>query len=213
MHTIPNWAPLEEITPLPKLNPWAKKHGLAHQFCFLYSGVLGLKHNPGLLLKLALHWKDCDEVSIVVVSEGLGADWLKEQCQALGLNNLRILNFQPYDCFPEVLASADVLVAILEADAGVYSVPSKVLTYLCARRPLLVSIPADNKAARIVTQNNAGLVADPYSSDEFAKASEVLFSDRDLREQFARNGLAYAQNHFDIERIADAFEELICSVA
>ncbi len=27
--TIPNWAPLEEISPMPKDNPWARGHGLA----------------------------------------------------------------------------------------------------------------------------------------------------------------------------------------
>ena len=67
---------------------------------------------------------------LVVVSEGRGADWLAEQ----GRNEpaLRLLPYQPYDRLPEVLASADVLIAVLEPEAGAFSVPSKILTYLCA---------------------------------------------------------------------------------
>ena len=41
-----------------------------------------------------------------------------------------------------MLASADVLVALLETDAGAFSVPSKVLTSLSAGRPILAAIPA-----------------------------------------------------------------------
>ena len=63
---------------------------------------------------------------------------------------LMLLPFQPYEVLPEVLASADVLIAILEPDAGVFSVPSKVLSYHCAGRPILAAIPAENLAARII---------------------------------------------------------------
>ena len=42
------------------------------------------------------------------------------------LNSLRLFPLQPIARFPEVLAAGDVLVAVLEADAGAYSVPSKV---------------------------------------------------------------------------------------
>ena len=54
-----------------------------------------------------------------------------------------LLPYQPFGRLSEVLASADVLVALLESDAGAYSVPSKVLTYLAAGRPILGAIPAE----------------------------------------------------------------------
>ena len=96
---------------------------------------------------------------MLVVSEGPGADWLAEH--ASPDDALRLLPYQPYERLPEVLASADVLVAVLEPDAGAFSVPSKVLTYLCAGRPLLGALPADNLAARVVTQSGGGIVVPP----------------------------------------------------
>lgn len=62
---------------------------------------------------------------VVIAAEGTGADFLRRQ--RLPANAL-LLPLQPAGRPPEVLASADVLVALLDADAGVFSVPSKVCT-------------------------------------------------------------------------------------
>ncbi|HEX2115677.1 MAG TPA: glycosyltransferase, partial [Alphaproteobacteria bacterium] len=50
---IENWAAREDLAARPRDNPWAREHDLADKFVFLYSGTLGLKHNPDLLLQLA----------------------------------------------------------------------------------------------------------------------------------------------------------------
>ncbi len=206
---LPNWAPLEEIHPQPKDNPWACQHGLADKFCFLYSGILGLKHNPELFVQLARRLQSCPTARVVVIAEGPGADWLHAQKQSAGLENLLIFNYQPYEAFPHVLAAADVLVAILGQDAGSYSVPSKVLSYLCARRPLLLAVPRQNLAARIVTDNNAGLVVPPGDAPAFADAALRLMTDLSLRGQMAANARRYAEEHFNINKIASTFERII----
>ena len=50
--TIENWGHLEGIAPLPKTNPWSVRHEVNEGFNFLYTGTLGLKHNPLLLARL-----------------------------------------------------------------------------------------------------------------------------------------------------------------
>lgn len=207
--TLSNWAPLDELPRHPRQNPWAQAHGLSTCFTFLYSGVLALKHNPDLLLQLALHWKTRDHVKIVVVSQGPGADWLRQKCAENSLDNLLVLDFHSHDQFPHVLASADVLLTLLEADAGVFSVPSKVLTYLCAGRPLLLAVPPENLAARIVCQHAAGLVVSPGDLTGWITASETLYADQELRRKFAARAVQYADQHFDIQRITDRFEEIL----
>ena len=208
-HVIHNWTSLEELPVRAKNNDWAQEQGLADKFCFLYAGTLGLKHNPELLFQLASHFRDNPQVQIVIISEGLGADWLREKKQKHALSNLTLLDFQPFDQMPEVLATGDVLVAILEPDAGVYSAPSKVLTYLCAKRPLLLAIPPENLSARIVSENKAGRVVPPSQVEQFISAAEWLFQDSSLRENFAKNARTYAEKTFDIKIICDRFEEII----
>ena len=209
VHVIENWAPLDELPTRPRDNDWSRENGLVGKRVVLYSGTLGLKHNPQLLLRVAERSRDEDDVRVVVVSEGLGADWLRERA----VPNLVLLPFQPYERLPDVLASADVVAAILEPGAGVFSVPSKVLTYHCAGRPLVAAIPRSNLAARIVERNESGLVVDATDGDGFAAAARRLLADRDLRERLGRNARAYAERAFDIEHIGDSFERVLADAA
>jgi glycosyltransferase involved in cell wall biosynthesis len=208
-HVIPNWATLADLPVRPKQNPWAYAYQLADKFCILYSGTLGMKHNPDLLLQLAINFKEDERIRIVVISEGLGVDWLARKKTELALDNLILLGFQPFSQLPDVLGSADILTAILEPEAGVYSVPSKVLTYLCAQRPLLLAVPPENLSAQIVGQNQAGVVVSPENVAGFVKAAENLIGDSVLRKKSADNARKYAETHFDITTIGDRFEQII----
>ena len=206
---VENWAPLAELSPVPRHNGWSSEHELDDSIVILYSGTLGLKHNPELLAQLAARFSDRPECRVVVISEGLGADHLATAKKERGLDNLVLLPFQPYERFAEVLGSADVLVAILEPEAGVFSVPSKVLSYHCAGRPILGSIPNENLAARITTREHSGVVTDPRAVDEFADSAEALVREPDLRSAMGHNARRYAERTFDIVAISDTFETIL----
>jgi colanic acid biosynthesis glycosyl transferase WcaI len=204
LHIVENWAAREEVAAASRDNAWAREHGLVGRTVFLYSGTLGLKHDPSLLLDLA---KSQPDAALVVNSEGLGADWLR--ARGPEAPNMLILPFQPFERLGEVLASADILVAILEPDAGVFSVPSKVLTYLCAGRPLLVAIPPENLAARLVLREGAGLAAAPGDRAAFLAAASRLAAEPALRAAMGAKALDYAAKTFDIAAIARRFEAIL----
>jgi glycosyltransferase involved in cell wall biosynthesis len=212
MTVIPNWAPIDSLPVLKKDNAWAQKYGLDSVFCFMYTGTLGMKHNPEFLLQLASRYAGNTDVRIVVLSEGPGADWLQEKKVEYQLDNLLLLPYQPFEQIPQVMATADVLVALLKLDAGIFSAPSKVLTYLCAQRPLLLAVPQDNLSARIVSEANAGSVTPPQDFNRFLEVAEQLRQDGGLREIMASNARAYAEANFDIKKIADRFEEILLKV-
>jgi len=213
IEVIPNWAPLEDLPTCDKDNPWSRDHDLHEIFTFLYTGTLRMKHNPALLLELAKSvGHDTGSAQVVVASEGPGAEWLQAQARSSGLNNLKVLGFQPIERYSQVLASADVLVAILEKEAGAFSVPSKVLSYLCAKRPLLLAMPRENRAARIVDENGAGVVVEPDDLDGFLQAAHALMASPGLRKEMGEKARRYAEATFDIRDIADHFEALLGSI-
>lgn len=205
LHVLPNWAPLEDIPLLPKNNPWACAHGAVDKFVFLYAGVLGLKHDPQVFVSLAEQFMSNSGVMVIVVSEGLGADWLKEQKQLKRLSNLVVLPFQPYEDFASMLASADVLMAVLDQQAGSYSVPSKVLSYLCAGKPVLLSAPLENDAAMMLQEHEMGLVSPPRDDEQMCCLAQKLFCEPELRALLSNNARVYAEDAFDIQAIAQKF--------
>lgn len=210
---LENWAPVEAIPVLARETAWASEHGLTARPLFVYAGTLGRKHDPSLLVDLAAALQ-ADGGHVVVVSEGEGADLIAGQLQrGAAPNNISVLPYQPFDRLPEVLATADVLVVVLETDAGRYSVPSKTLSYLCARRPILASMPLDNDAAHLLTERaGAGLVAAPDNREQFLAHARQLARDRALREQLGDGGRRYAEAHFDEHAVAERFLALLADI-
>jgi colanic acid biosynthesis glycosyl transferase WcaI len=201
---IHNWAPLGDIRPLPKSNAWSTEQGLGDVPVLLYAGTLGLKHDPSLLALLA---EEVPEATVVVVSDGLGAGWLRRNRPTRG--NLVVLPFQPFNRLSEVLATADVLLVILEANAGEFSVPSKVLTSLAAGRAILAGVPGSNLAAKTIERARAGRVVDPADRAGFVAAAREMLGDAQQRQRWGEAARAYAESTFDITKIADRFEAVI----
>jgi len=203
---IENWGAMRADPPPPKDNDWAVRHGLLGKHVLLYSGALGFKHNPQLFLDLAMEFREEEDVRVVVISEGYGAEWLSSRSREYP--QLILLPFQSAEDFRKALASADVLVAVLEPKAAMYSVPSKVLAYMTAGRPILAAIPSDNLAARTINAAAAGLTVDPQNPSELRHLARSLIEDENRRRQLGAAGLAYARANFEIDDIAARFERI-----
>ncbi|HTF92952.1 MAG TPA: glycosyltransferase family 4 protein [Verrucomicrobiae bacterium] len=209
IHVVENWAPLDEITPRPKDNPWARANGLADKDVVLYSGTLGMKHDPGQILAVAESLRDRPNTEVVVVSEGPAAAWLAQKARELQLRCLRVMRFQPFEVYSDALASADVLISILEASSGAFSVPSKILSYLCAGRAIVLSAPSENLASRIVERSNAGLVVPAGDNIAFTNAIRAFLDNPEQRKRAGQCGIVYSQGTFDIRAIGHRFEAIL----
>ena len=199
---IRNWAPVCDLPVGPRLNAWRSAHGLGEDLLVVYSGTLGLKHNPLALAETAKRLPAGSRM--VVLAEGPGAERLREV--AGGTPNLELMPLVDYAELPAVLAAADVLVALLEPDASAFSVPSKVLTYLCAGRAIVASVPSDNLAAVILgEESRGGVVVSPNDPDGLASAIVELLTDPDRCAALGLAGRAYAEREFDALLITERF--------
>ncbi len=209
LHTIHNWATLDALDVVPRDNEWSRAMELSEHFRFIYAGTLTLQHNPNLLLQLGRQLDAMGKGELIVISEGDGISWLRMQADKQRVKRIRFLGFQPFNRLAEVFGSADVLVAILEPDAGVFCVPSKVLSYLCAGKPVLAAIPETNLAARLIKQHFLGIAVNPTIEKDFLAAAEQLQNNPDACRQFGRNARAYAEEHFDFDRICQRFAAIL----
>ncbi|RJS45426.1 glycosyltransferase family 4 protein [Nocardioides cavernaquae] len=211
---IPNWAPVDEITPRSRDNEWSALQGLTSKPRLVYSGTLGLKHNPHLLTRLAAAVSALGtEVDLVVVTAGAAEPVLRSDAAALGVD-LTLLPFQPYESLPDVLGAGDVLVVLLEADAGAFSVPSKTLSYLCAGRPIIGFVPSENLAAQLI-EETGGCVLSPEESSVAAGAEWVrdLLADPARAAQVGKASRALAEREFELSGCADRFEKILIAAA
>jgi len=203
VQVIQNWAPLDEVDVRPKVNGWSSRHSLAERPIALYSGTLGLKHDPMHLVAAAERLRGTDG-AVVVVTEGLGRDLLERIVRERRLENLLLFDFVDYATLPDLLGSADVCLVILQRDAGSFSVPSKILAYLAAGRAIVAAVPAENLSARIIQNSGSGIVVDPGDYNGFGAAISELLNDQQHRRVLAAGARTYAEAAFDIHSITDA---------
>jgi colanic acid biosynthesis glycosyl transferase WcaI len=210
---IPNWAPLDEIVPTERDNAWAKEHGLDGGVNLVYSGTLGLKHNPALLAELAARVRELGvEARLVVVNEGPAVEVVRDAGLRLGVPTT-LLPFQPYEQLSEVFGSADVLVVLLEKSAGAFSVPSKTLSYLCAGRPVVGLMPAENLASKLLRDAQCAVFPpDPESVDEAAKWVVEVVNDSSVQAKLNASTRRLAEHEFSREACADQFERILAGI-
>ena len=205
---IENWSPIDDLPLYPRDNDWAQAHLPPSDFRIIYSGTLGFKQDPAVLLKLA-EKIDCE---IIVFSQGEAANRLAADAARRGLGNLSVRPWLPFAELPKALAGADLLIVLLEPDAGIFSVPSKVLTYLCSGRAILGSISGDNLAAKIINHNGAGATCEPGDHEGLINVARAFYNDRRRVDIAGRAGRAYAENTFDIAAISARFKKIIDSI-
>lgn len=202
---IENWAPLDDLPVYPRDNDWAREHLPPSALRVIYSGTLGFKQDPEALLDVAAE-VDCE---VLIFSQGAAARSVATKAAERGLTNLSVRDWLDFADLPKALAGADLLAVLLEPDAGAYSVPSKVLTYLCVGRPVVGSIAANNLAARIITRAGAGIVCEPDDHRALVAAVRRFATDRALAAAAGAAARRYAEATFGIEGIADRFEAVI----
>lgn len=205
IEVIENIAPLDEMPPFPRDNDWSLANMRPGRQRIVYTGTLARKHNPDMLLALARSL----DVDVWLFSEGSSPDYVAARAQAEGLDNLFVRPWLSVGDLPKALAAGDMLYAVIEADAGVFSVPSKVLAYLAAGRPILASLPPDNLAGKTILKAGAGLVSAPADEPGLIANARRLLGDPTERDRMGRSGRRYAEAAFDVERVAAAFADIL----
>ena len=119
-----------------------------------------------------------------------------------------MLPLQPISVLPCLLASADILLSVLEDSAGSFCVPSKVWSGFCAAKPSLLVVHDENLAARITKDIRAGLVVSPGWVNGVVDAIKYLKKEPSLCESMAKNARRYAERNFFIPTITDSFENI-----
>lgn len=202
---VPNWGNLKSINyHEQKKTNFLKENNLeTDKFYILYTGTLALKHNPDLILKIA---ENLTSLKFLIVGFGSGYDNLKKRNNLP--KNIHLLPIQPFEKIDDILSSADVCLSILNYDASIFSVPSKILNYLCAGKTILLCAPKNNLASKIIEESRSGKIFESNEINNMIKFLQDISKDKNLRKNYSINARKYAENNFDIEIISQKFEKI-----
>jgi glycosyltransferase involved in cell wall biosynthesis len=207
---VPFWVDGRKIRPGPRDNRWRREQGIPlDTFVALYAGTLGYVSGAEVLIETARHLASARNILILCVGEGPIKERLTEAAASLRLNNLRFLPFQPASVLDEVQAVADVGLVTLLPEAAKTSIPSKVLGYLAAARPVIASVAPESDTARMIQQGACGRVTPCLDPAALAEAIRELAADPEKRYDLGKRGRAYFEQFFDGGTCVTAHERLL----
>jgi glycosyltransferase involved in cell wall biosynthesis len=183
------WSDNDYFKPVPKSeNKFIKENGLESKFIVLYSGNLGITHNPEAFAEIASKVKNPD-VLFLVISSGEGSGILKRKAESMKLANIRFMPLLPADLLPFSFASASLGIISLADQASNCSIPSKTFNYLSAGIPLLCLAGEDSELARLVAKYENGKRFDHSSSPEIALFIDDMAVNESQLMNYCKNSL------------------------
>ena len=213
MECISNWVDVGFVRPLPKEdNAFRRAHNLMGKFVVLYSGNIARTQGVRTIIRTASQMQANQDIQFVIVGEKSQLVELDELCEELKVHNVKLLPFVPDDQFPEMLAAADVSLIMQKQNVVGFNMPSKTQKIMASGRPIIASVPANGSAAEAVRQSGSGLVVEPESPTELAKAIETLYSDPQRSEELSQRGRQFAIDNYSFDQAINAYEALLKSV-
>lgn len=210
---IPNFVDTDVIRPLAKQNPFSEEYGLADKFVVSHAGNLGYVYDLDTLLDAAVGLRKEKGILFLIVGNGVARPGLEAKARALGLDNVRFMDYQPYEMLPFLRAASDVQVSLYRKHAAQYSMPSKVYEIMASGRPLLASADPGSDVWNLVAETGCGICVEPENREQLVDAILKLYRDPALREQMGRRGRRIAEGRYSKPIVVSQYETELRHVA
>lgn len=190
-----------------------EKYGIrSDEFLAVYAGNLGTKQGLDILIDAAplLTGKN---IQIVICGAGARKPYLQKKLAETDSPNVRLLPLLDDADYRAMLATADVCLITQQTGSGNAFLPSKLLSTLAHRRPVVSVADADSALAQAVAEGGFGINLPPNDPAGLARTLEQCQADPAQLRIFQENGYRYV-SRFDHSRVlADFVERLSLEIS
>ena len=214
IEVICNWADPEEIPLLPRETGLREEHGLRDRFVVLYSGNLGWSHCVKEMVDAAaLIERARGDVSFVLVGDGARREDIVRYVKSKSLSCLMMLRPVASQDYPDLLASADVSLVSLGADADGLAVPCKFYSCLAAGRPIIGMLDERSEVARVLQESECGMQVAPGHPEQLAEAILALCDSPDAANRMGANARKALVERFTLRHAAERYYDVFSASA
>lgn len=184
-----------------------EKYDLQGKFLVLFGGNIALGQRIENIADLAKHYLPNDNIVFVIIGKGVKKDELQAMAKEQNLTNILFLNFMPRADYLRFVKSADLgLISINENNAAP-TCPSKALSYMSLKIPILALINRNSDYGQILTDKaHAGYWAVGSDKQKVYQYFDELYSNPELRKQMGEDGYRFYCDNLTTEKV---FAEMI----
>ena len=202
---------IEQIRPVVSDGSFRRRYEISPDACvILHAGSMGKKQGLMNVVDAAAADRS-GRVRWVFVGDGEDKTALVEAVKQRSLEErVRFVPFQRDDELAAMFAAADVLLLNQLRTVKDTVIPSKLLTYMSAGRPVIAAVNASSQGAEILREADGGRLVAPEDPQALAAAAAWFVAlPPEQRTAYGRRNRAYAEAHFDQRKILAAHEEFM----
>lgn len=169
---------------------------------FIYGGNLGKPQGIDYLVKCLNANKHRTDCYFVVVGSGtdykLISDWYEQNKEA----NVKLMSFLPKDDYDILVRSCDVGLIFLDHRFTIPNYPSRLLSYLENKMPVLCATDVNTDIGKIAEENGYGYWCESVKPEDFtALVDKMLASDR---KAMGEKGYEFLKQNYLVENTYNA---------
>ena len=213
VEVIPYHADTEFIKPIPKEeNPFVKENGLLDKKVFMYSGKMGFGHGFSEMLTVAEQLKNRQDIMFMFIGHGQAFKDIEGFIKEKGLENAKILPYQPLDMLPYSLGAADTAFITIKEETDGLFLPSKVYDAMASGSAIIAISGENNDVAAMLNEENIGICVKPGSVEQLKNAILKLADDNEYLSSCQQNARKHAVDKYNIECVVDGYAKLFAKI-
>ena len=187
-----------------------EKYGIPQdKTVFVYGGNLGRPQGIPFIIKCLEKLKGDKRAYFLIVGDGTEFEKLKDFFDKEQPENMKLMNKLPKDDYDTMIAACDVGLIFLDHRFTIPNFPSRLLSYMQAKLPVLAATDPNTDIGKVITEGGFGWWCESNDVNAFSKLVENAFS-VDL-EQMRIKEIKYLMDNYTVgmayENIKDKIGE------
>lgn len=214
---VHTWLDDAVFQPMPDGVQSATHYGVPHDLLtFVFLGNIGPVAGVELLIE-AFHKATLPKAQLLIIGDGSSKANCVRLTQELGATDrIRFISDPDASNVPRLLSLADVCLLPMRRGAGVSSLPSKMMAYMLAEKPILAAVDEDGDAARCIREAECGWIVQQDNTNALADGFLAVHAlDRAVLARMGNAGAVYGASQFSratgLARMSEVLESAMSS--
>lgn len=166
-----------------------EKYGLPKdKIIFIYGGNFGKAQGVEFLVTMIHAYQHNPDLYFLMIGAGTEYDYLKNKINSLTFDNAKMVPWIPRTEFADLVQACDVGLILLNKNSTVPNFPSRFLTYLSAKIPIIAAVDKVTDIGDIIENASCGWKVNHGDVDSFKSAVEKVMISKEDRKKMGENG-------------------------
>jgi len=199
VHVNPNSIKIVPSTAVDQKS-WREKFGLPlDRKVFIYGGNLGKPQGLDFLLQILDYYKKDKRLYFVIVGNGTEYAKIERWFAAQQPDNACLMSRLPKEEYDNLVQSCDVGMILLNRNFTIPNYPSRLLSYLEYKMPIIAATDLNTDIGVLAEQNGYGLWSENGDMEGFAANVERILLPNNLS-QMGQNGYNFLLANYTVEK-------------